>query len=160
LFLVVALFLPETRVWGFEITPQPASGVFASVTPSSTGENYDGCQYDASDSLLAAKGIQAFRHYGYAEDAAKFQGGLRPGSYATHNRGRPMHGPTAQNRLALPNEAPPNAYYKVRVGPETPVGGPRPVSPTAIPPRAGGGIEYTFPRGTSPGSVEGPFLIP
>jgi len=59
LFLVVALFLPETRVWGFEITHQPASGVYASVTPSSTGENYDGCPYDASDSLLAAKGGNA-----------------------------------------------------------------------------------------------------
>jgi len=55
LLLVVALCLGQTRVWGFEITPQPASGVFASVTPSSTGENYDGCPYDASDSLLAAK---------------------------------------------------------------------------------------------------------
>jgi len=55
LFLVVALFLPETRVWGFEITHQPASGVFESVTPSSIGENYDGCPYDASDSLLASK---------------------------------------------------------------------------------------------------------
>jgi len=55
LFLVVALFLPETRVWGFTATPQPASGVYASVTPTSIGENYDGCPYDASDSLLAAK---------------------------------------------------------------------------------------------------------
>jgi len=55
LFLVVALFLPETRVWGFTATPQPASGVFESVTPSSTEENYDGSPYDASDSLLAAK---------------------------------------------------------------------------------------------------------
>jgi len=60
LFLVVALFLPETRVWGFAATPQPASGVFASVTHSSIGENYDGWQYDASDSLLAAKGTPKF----------------------------------------------------------------------------------------------------
>ena len=56
LFLVVALFLPETRVWGFTATPQPTSGVYASVTPTSIGENYDGCPYDASDSLLAAEG--------------------------------------------------------------------------------------------------------
>jgi len=56
LLLVVALCLGQTRVWGFAVTPQPASGVFESVTPSSTGENYDGWQYDASDSLLAAKG--------------------------------------------------------------------------------------------------------
>lgn len=57
LLLVVALFLPETRVWGFEITPQPASGVFAPANPLSIGENYDGCPYDVSDSLLAAKGV-------------------------------------------------------------------------------------------------------
>ena len=55
LLLVVALCLGQTRVWGFAVTPQPASGVFESVTPSSNGENYDGCPYDASDSLLAAK---------------------------------------------------------------------------------------------------------
>jgi len=57
LLLVVALCLGQTRVWGFAVTPQPASGVFESVTPSSTGENYDGCPYDASDSLLAARGV-------------------------------------------------------------------------------------------------------
>jgi len=55
LLLVVALCLGQTRVWGFAVTPQPASGVFESVTPSSAGENYDGCPYDASDSLLASK---------------------------------------------------------------------------------------------------------
>jgi len=58
LLLVVALCLGQTRVWGFAVTPQPASGVFESVTPSSTGENYDGCPYDASDSLLAAKSVK------------------------------------------------------------------------------------------------------
>ena len=57
LLLVVALCLGQTRVWGFEITPQPASGVFAPANPLSIGENYDGWQYDASDSLLAAKGL-------------------------------------------------------------------------------------------------------
>jgi len=56
LLLVVVLCLSQTRVLGFGVTPQPASGVFESVTPSSIGENYDGCPYDASDSLLAAKG--------------------------------------------------------------------------------------------------------
>ena len=55
LLLVAALCLGQTRVWGFAVTPQPASGVFESVTPSSIGENYDGCPYDVSDSLLAAK---------------------------------------------------------------------------------------------------------
>ncbi|MCG2678925.1 MAG: hypothetical protein L6455_02995, partial [Kiritimatiellae bacterium] len=108
----------------------------------------------------AAKGgAQLFRHYGYAEDAAKFKVGLKPGSYTTHARGRPMGGATAQERLALPHETPPNAYYKVRVGPETPVQGPSPVEATEIPPRTGAGIQYYFPEGTPPGSIEGPFPI-
>jgi len=55
LLLVVTLCLGQTRVWGFAVTPQPASGVFAPANPLSIGENYDGCPYDASDSLLAAK---------------------------------------------------------------------------------------------------------
>jgi len=59
LLLVVTLCLGQTRVWGFEITPQPASGVFAPANPLSIGENYDGWQYDASDSLLAAKAAGA-----------------------------------------------------------------------------------------------------
>lgn len=105
-------------------------------------------------------GTKSFRHYGYAEDAPKFKGGLREGSYATHAKGRPMHGSTAQQKLALPHEQPPNAYYKVKVGPDVPVNGPSPVQPTTVPPRPGGGVEYTFPKGTPPGSVEGPFPIP
>lgn len=100
-----------------------------------------------------------FRHYGYAEDAAKFEGGLRPGSYATHAKGRPMDGTTAQQKLALPHAMPPNAYYKVRVEPDVPVNGPGPVQQTQVPIRSGGGIEYTFPNGTPPGSVKGPYRI-
>jgi len=57
LLLVVTLCLGQTRVLGFAVTPQPASGIFAPANPSSIGENYDGCPYDASDSLLAAKTI-------------------------------------------------------------------------------------------------------
>jgi hypothetical protein len=55
LLLIVALCLPETRVWGFEITAPPASSVFESVTRSAVGENYVDSAYDASDSLHAAK---------------------------------------------------------------------------------------------------------
>ena len=55
LLLVVTLCLGQTRVWGFGITAPPASGVFESVTPSSTGENTIGSGYDASDSPLAAR---------------------------------------------------------------------------------------------------------
>ena len=95
----------------------------------------------------------------YADDAAKFKDGLRPGSYATHARGRPMSGTTAQQKLALPHETPPNSYYKVRVDSSVPVNGPGPVQPTQVPMRPGGGIEYTFPNGTPPGSVQGPFPI-
>jgi len=71
-----------------------------------------------------------------------------------------MHGSTAQDRLALPHEAPPDAYYKVRVPEGHPARGPTPVDATDVPPRRGGGIEYYFPEGTPPGSVEGPFPIP
>ena len=101
-----------------------------------------------------------FRHYGYAKDAEKFKEGLHKGGFATHGRGRPMSGKTAQEKLALPHEKPPDAYYKVRVGQNTPVVGPSPVKPTDVPPRRGGGSEYVFPDGTPPGSVEGPFPIP
>ena len=104
--------------------------------------------------------VRTFRHYGYAEDAIKFEGGLKPGSYATHGRGRPMHGKTAQEKLALPHETPPDAYYKVRVGTETPVIEHGTVRATDVPKRPGGGIEYTFPEGTPSGSVNGPFPIP
>jgi hypothetical protein len=108
----------------------------------------------------AERELRTYRHYGYAEDASKFEGGLRPGGYATHSRGRPMTGASAQVRLALPHERPPNAYYKITVGPGVRVVGPGPVRPTAIPSRQGGGTEYVFPDGTPPGSVEGPFAIP
>jgi len=104
--------------------------------------------------------LRTFRHYGYAKDAEKFKEGLHKGRFATHGRGRPMSGKTAQEKLALPHEKPPDAYYKVRVGQNTPVVGPSPVKPTDVPPRRGGGSEYVFPDGTPPGSVEGPFPIP
>lgn len=54
LFLVVTLCLPETRVWGFAATPQPASGVFESASPLSIGEITTAWQYDASGSPVAA----------------------------------------------------------------------------------------------------------
>ena len=80
LLLVVALCLGQTRVWGFAVTPQPASGVFESVTPSSTGENYDGWQYDASDSLLAAKATPGKYTVGAYDDIR----GTVPGLDAHH----------------------------------------------------------------------------
>lgn len=99
-----------------------------------------------------------FRHYGYAKDAEKFKGGLRRKSYATHGKGRPMKGKTAQEKLDLPRSKPPDAYYKVKVGTEVPVKGPTAVEPYKHG-HKGGGVEYYFPEGTPPGSVSGPFSI-
>jgi len=80
LLLVVTLCLGQTRVWGFEITPQPASGVFAPANPLSIGENYDGWQYDASDSLLAAKATPGKYTVGAYDDIR----GTVPGLDAHH----------------------------------------------------------------------------
>ena len=100
-----------------------------------------------------------YRHYGFARNGVSFASGLRPGGYATTAQGPPMTGLMAQDRLALPHAEPPDAIYEIRVGFEVPVLGPFDVKPTYVPPRAGGGIEYIFPEGTSPGSVLGPFPI-
>jgi hypothetical protein len=48
LFLVVALLLPKTRVWGFEAAPQHASGKIAFASASATGEIALALAYDAS----------------------------------------------------------------------------------------------------------------
>jgi hypothetical protein len=55
LLLVVTLFLPQTRVWGFAAPPQPASGQIASPSASAVVGNCDAWLYDASDSLVAAE---------------------------------------------------------------------------------------------------------
>ena len=55
LLLVVALFLPETRVWGFAATPHPASGQIAFASASAVGEIVSAWQYDASGSPVAAE---------------------------------------------------------------------------------------------------------
>ncbi len=101
---------------------------------------------------------EEYWHYGYASDAGKFASGLRPGSFATIPTGTPMTGPQAQSLLALPHPTPPDSYYKVTVFRElTPVIGPSPVAPDFGQP--GGGVEFTFPEGTPPGSVTGPFPL-
>jgi hypothetical protein len=74
LLLVVALCLPETRVWGFAVTPQPASGVFEFASPSSVGEFTTATAYDASGSPVAAKTTT-----GAADDAAKWIWGQNKG---------------------------------------------------------------------------------
>jgi len=109
LFLVVALFLPETRVWGFTATPQPTSGVFASVTPSSIGENYDGCPYDASDSLLAVKGLATG-----ADDAVFWSGigrggDVRAANWVSQHGGSTLETTMAARGIKLPTWDPNNA---------------------------------------------------
>jgi hypothetical protein len=53
---VVATLLGQTHAREIFAPSQHASGVFSPQTQASIGENYDGIQYDALDSLLAAKG--------------------------------------------------------------------------------------------------------
>jgi hypothetical protein len=67
LLLVVALCLPETRVWGFATTPQPASGVFESASPSSVAEFTTATAYDASDSSVAAR-VTPVKYIGRLDD--------------------------------------------------------------------------------------------
>jgi hypothetical protein len=64
---------------------------------------------------------ETFYHYGYAENAAGFQGGLRPGGFATSLGD--LTGAGVQSGLALPRPtAPPNAVYTVTPQPGTWIG--------------------------------------
>ena len=100
---------------------------------------------------------ETFSHYGYAENAASFQGGLRPGGFAT-SAGN-LSGVEAQSGLALPRPTvPPNAVYTVTPEAGTwiranPVTRPQFGQPGGLP-------EYQFPGGTGPGTVSPPRLIP
>jgi len=94
LLLVVTLCLPETRVWGFAVTPQPASGVFESASPSSIGEFTTAIGYDASDSLHAARGtqlefgfVQAVERQTVARDFYRATTGWNDTKIASHLRG-------------------------------------------------------------------------
>ncbi|MGA2801001.1 MAG: hypothetical protein ABSE97_01300 [Verrucomicrobiota bacterium] len=100
---------------------------------------------------------ETFSHYGYAENAAGFEGGLRPGGFATSVGD--LSGAEAQSGLALPAGRPiPNAVYTVSPTPGTWIR----VNPVAEPlfGRPGGLPEYQFPGGTGPGTVSQPRLIP
>jgi len=121
LLLVVALCLGQTRVWGFEITPQPASGIFAPANPLSIGENYDGWQYDASDSPLAAKGtipsaggvIRQFEQQGAKTYYRVFSGDATTGQWLTAVP--PRSSAWAQEALALPRDNTASFIQKVVV---------------------------------------------
>ncbi len=65
LCLIVAFCLAGTRAEAFFAEHQPAPGQNAPLHSEAIGQNYDGSQYDAPDSLLAAKRVA-----GAADDVA------------------------------------------------------------------------------------------
>lgn len=99
---------------------------------------------------------ESFVHYGYAENAAGFAGGLRPGGYATTASG--LSGAEARAGLALPHATPPNAVYQVTPSAGTSIR----VNPVTSPQfgQPGGLPEFQFPLGTGAGTVSGPTRIP
>jgi hypothetical protein len=157
---VVATLLGQTHAREIFAPSPHVSGVFAAQTQASTGENYDGIQYDALDSLLAAKGAvgvgdEAF-HYTAARwgDVIKKEG-LRPGSYGTPTGNlSPLQ---AKLELALnPTKAAPEIKIRIdldglrKAGYEIPK--PSRVSSTVTDPLTGrvyqmpgGGYEMQFP---------------
>jgi RHS repeat-associated protein len=98
---------------------------------------------------------ETFQHYGYAEQAGGFSGGLRPGGFATTVEG--LSGAQARSGLALPHATPPNAVYTVTPQPGTWVRV-NPVSEANFG-QPGGLPEFQFPNGTGAGTVSGPNLL-
>jgi len=98
---------------------------------------------------------ETFFHYGYAEHAAGFESGLRPGGSATTLSD--LTGAEAKSGLALPHAAPPNAVYTITPKPGTLIR----VNPVAedLFNQPGGLPEIQFPMGTEPGTVSAPTLI-
>lgn len=99
-----------------------------------------------------------FIHYGYAEHAAGWQAGARPGTFAGTIKA--STGAEAQSIYNLPRwRSPPDAYYVIRPSAETPIQGPGRVMP-AYGRDVPGLSEFVFPQGTLPGTVSGPFPLP
>jgi hypothetical protein len=69
---VVATLLGQTHAREIFTPSPPESGIFATQTQASTGQNYDGIQYDALDSLLAANGGGATWNNGWRTANGKF----------------------------------------------------------------------------------------
>ena len=104
---------------------------------------------------------EVYWHYGFAEEAYLFEGGMLPGSYVTTDI-YPT-GWHAKWFLALYRRGPRNAVYIVL--PDTDLIGPSPVIgrlDTYIPGLflQGGGTQYRLPLGTGPGTVVGSYPIP
>lgn len=125
-----------------------AAGGAGALSASETGTGLSTFRYTTSG--------ETFFHYGYAEQASNFAGGLRAGGYATTEGG--LAGAEAQAGLALPHASAPNAVYTVTPSPGTLIRG----NPIAEPNfgQPGGLPEFQFPSGTGPGTVSGPSLIP
>ena len=153
LLLVVAFFLPQTRVWSFAAAPQPASAKIAAAVSDTHPENALVWQYDASDSLDAARGgvpAKLYHYTGEGNVGGILEKGLVPGGsgkvFTTPNGGlTPLQ---AQIELGLsPNRGLPGALLEIdaaamqRAG-ITPSLGPLRVQPTRNAP--GGGTELIF----------------
>jgi hypothetical protein len=132
------------------------SGGISSLTAA--GASSEMVAEEASTSLSTMRYTgegETFYHYGYSEQAAGFEGGLRPGGFATSSG--ELSGVEAQKGLALPRENPPNAVYSISPKPGTLIR----VNPVAEPlfGRPGGLPELQFPFGTESGTVSSPILI-
>lgn len=129
--------------------------VFAFSAEFVAARTTTGQQSTALSTFRQTQPGETFYHYGYTQHAAGFQGGLRPGGFATANSG--LTGSAAQQGLALPHATPPNAMYIIRPAPGTPVR----VNPVTRPDfgQPGGLPEFQFPMGTTPGSASGPIPI-
>ena len=107
LLLVVALCLPETRVWGFAATPQPASGVFESASPSSVGEFTTATAYDVSGSPVAAKTTVRHGPMNPGPLADDIANTFRSGSYTA----RTLDQPTTLYRVIGDTGNPAGSYW-------------------------------------------------
>lgn len=159
----------ENRVGGFDLVAPALVGLHAlrgaekhsgnSVAYDEMPSGYSLAAEETSTALSAirqtAEGEQFF-HYGYAEQAAGFEGGMRAGGYATTVPG--LSGDAAQAGLALPHANPPNAMYTVTPGAGTWIR----ANPTAagLFGQPGGLPEVQFLYGTSPGTVSFPIPLP
>jgi hypothetical protein len=99
---------------------------------------------------------EKFYHYSSAGQGQGLAKGMNPGSYGTPASGLP--GRVAQDGLALPHAAAPDAVYTVTPKPGTFIS----VNPTTAPQfgRPGGLPEVRFITGTGPGTVSRGVPIP
>ncbi|HTT84209.1 MAG TPA: RHS repeat-associated core domain-containing protein, partial [Rhizomicrobium sp.] len=140
-------------VFGGEIA---AGSAVADLLPSAVITDSSGQAGTALSTFRYTQEGETFFHYGYAEQAENFLGGLRPGGFAT-DLGN-LTGEEAQSGLSLPHAEPPNAVYTVRPDAGTLLR----VNPVTQPEfgQPGGLTEFQFPFGTGPGTVSEPEPIP